>query len=315
MKRKDHFLHKHGYGFLFRDPEYMKRLIRDFVDRDFFNQLDFSDCEPLLEKTYLTDEYREFAEDLVFKIRLRGKVAYVYILVEFQSTPDKFISVRILNYLSLFYLDFIKEFKQANDRLPESLPPVLPLMLYNGEDPWNVPDNVRDLIQYNEFLQPFYPDFKYFKIIAREYSTKQLREIGSIVSSVFLVERFGKDELSRISESLKDVLAKEDLRVLSIFVVWLRHLLLNKRLDESAFYEALSIRNKKETKSMLVDTIHTWGEEIRREAERKGKKDGKKEGIKEQALKTAKNLLALNNMTIEQIAGVTGLRLEEVKKL
>ncbi len=84
-----------------------------------------------------------------------------------------------------------------------------------------------------------------------------MREIGSIVSSVFLVERFGKEELEKISESLKDVLEKEDLHVLRLFVVWLKHLLLNERLDEEALREAMNIRNKKETKSMLVDTIHT----------------------------------------------------------
>ncbi len=36
------------------------------------------------------------------------------------------------------------------------------------------------------------------------------------------------------------------------------------RLDERAYIEAMNIRNKKETQSMLVETIHTWGEELRR---------------------------------------------------
>lgn len=54
---------------------------------------------------------------------------------------------------------------------------------------------------------------------------------------------------------------------------------------------------------MLVDTIHTWGQELRREGEKKN------------ALKTAKKLLALNNLSVEQIAEITELKLEEVRKL
>ncbi len=303
MMTKDHFIHKHGYGFLFRDPEYMKRLIRDFVDKDFYNQLDFRDCEPLLEKSYLTDEYKEFAEDLVFKIKLRGRAAYIYILVEFQSTPDRFISLRILNYLTLFYLDYIKEYKQTNKCFPEKLPPVLPLLLYNGEDPWNVPDNVKDLIEDNEFLKPFYPDFRYFKIIERDIPIEELKKIGTVVSSVFMVERFGKEELSVISESLKDVLEKEDIHVLRLFVVWLKHLLLNKRLDERALYEAMNIRNKMETTSMLVNTIQTWGQEI------------KETGIEEASMTIAEKMLKkdLNWNIIVETTGVTQERYEQWK--
>ncbi len=205
-KTKDHFIHKHGYGFLFKNPEYMKRLIKDFVDEDFYRQLDFKNCEPLIEKTYITEEYKEFSEDLIYRIKLRGRDAYIFILVEFQSEPDRFISVRILNYVSLFYLDHIKEFKAANGHIPEFLPPVLPILLYNGNKPWNSPLNVKDVIEDHEFLRQFYPDFTYFKIIERDFSTDELRKIGTAVSSVFLVERFGKEELGKISESLKDVL-------------------------------------------------------------------------------------------------------------
>lgn len=314
-KIKDHFIHKHGYGFLFKDPEYMKRLIRDFVDKNFYNQLDFKNCEPLIEKTYITEEYREFSEDLVYKIKLRGKDAYIFILVEFQSEPDKFISVRILNYVTLFYLDYIKEYKAANERVPDLLPPVLPILMYNGNKPWNYPFNVKDVIEDDEFLRRFYPDFSYFKIIARDFSIEDLKQIGSIVSSIFLVERFGKEELDEISENLKDVLETEDLHVLKLFVVWMKHLLFNKRLDERAYIEAMNIRNKKETKSMLVETIHKWRQELENIGMKKGEKVGIKKGERRNAVKTAEKLLALNTLTIEQIANSTGLHPEEVIQL
>jgi predicted transposase YdaD len=94
---------------------------------------------------------------------------------------------------------------------------------------------------------------------------------------------------------------------------------LNRRLDEQALREAMNIRNKKETKSMLVDTIHTWSEELRSEGEKigekRGEKIGEKRGEKKNALKTAKKLLGLNSLSVEQIADITELSLEEVRKM
>ncbi len=88
-------------------------------------------------------------------------------------------------------------------------------------------------------------------------------------------------------------------------------MILIKRLEERAFYEAMNIKNKMETKSMLVETIHKWGEEIRNE----GKTLWFKKGEREKAIKTAKKLLAMNHLTIEQIADATELSMEEVSEL
>ncbi len=58
---------------------------------------------------------------------------------------------------------------------------------------------------------------------------------------------------------------------------------------------------------MLVNTIRSWGEEL--------KSEGEKIGEKKRALKTAQNLLNLNNLTVEQIATATELSLDEVRKI
>ena len=54
--RKTRFVHKHGYSFLFRNPVYMQRLLRDFVNKDLADSIDFKTATVLTEKSYVTEE-------------------------------------------------------------------------------------------------------------------------------------------------------------------------------------------------------------------------------------------------------------------
>ena len=69
------------------------------------------------------------------------------------------------------------------------------------------------------------------------------------------------------------------------------------------------VKNLKEKESCRTNYM-TWEMESRRL-----KAEGRKEGIHEKAIESARNLLAMNILTPEQIAQATGLSLEEVLSL
>jgi len=56
-----------------------------------------------------------------------------YLLLEFQSSVDRLMAVRLLTYVGLLYQDLA-----AAGEIPHGgkLPPVLPIVLYNGQAPW-----------------------------------------------------------------------------------------------------------------------------------------------------------------------------------
>ena len=66
---------------------------------------------------------------------MRGKVElWVYIVLEFQSEPDPWMAVRIMQYVSLLAEQLVKE--RVHNDLPDGcLPPILPIVLYNGKEP------------------------------------------------------------------------------------------------------------------------------------------------------------------------------------
>jgi hypothetical protein len=76
-------------------------------------------------------------------VRFRGHWLYLYLLLEFQSRVDPYMAVRLLTYLGLLYQDLIK---QGALTAEGRLPPVLPVVLYNGRPRWRAATEVLDLI-------------------------------------------------------------------------------------------------------------------------------------------------------------------------
>ncbi len=130
---KKHNTHDSGYKNLFSNSELVRQLLTSFVNEEWINNIEFSTLERI-DKSFVSDEFIERESDFIYKAKFAGKDIYIFILIEFQSTVDRFMSLRMLHYIIELYEDFVK-----NHRL-KNLPAVFPVMLYNGEKMWRAPD-------------------------------------------------------------------------------------------------------------------------------------------------------------------------------
>ncbi len=89
-------------------------------------------------------------------------------------------------------------------------------------------------------------------------------------------------------------------------------MLLNERLDVCAYFEAMNIKNRKEVKSMLVETIHNWAKDLRNEGIEKGIEEGKEKGKTEDALKMIE--MGMNNSDIRKITDLSLKKINELRK-
>jgi putative YhgA-like transposase len=130
--------HDPGYKSLFSHPTMVEELLRGFVRESWIDRLDFSTLETV-GKSFVSEDLRERHSDLIWRLRLRDdgdRWIYLYLLLEFQSTSDPFMAVRLLTYVGLLLEDIIrKEGLKPGDRLPA----VLPLVLHNGKSRWRAP--------------------------------------------------------------------------------------------------------------------------------------------------------------------------------
>ncbi|MBD3317096.1 MAG: hypothetical protein GF344_15015, partial [Chitinivibrionales bacterium] len=175
------------YKKLFSNPVLVRELFTGFVKEDFVRDLDFSTLKRL-DKSFVNDEYRERESDILYEVRYRGKRAYIYLLIEFQSRVERCMALRILSYVTQFYLVLME-----GKRAPKLLPPVFPLVLYNGEEKWTAPVSFRALVE-PSIPADYIPAFRYYKIAENEYSKRELVKIRNAVSALFYIENSTPEE-------------------------------------------------------------------------------------------------------------------------
>lgn len=124
--------HDNGYKLLFSHAPMVEDLLRGFVKEEWVERLDFSTLERM-GGSYVSDNLRDREDDIIWRVRWGESWLYVYLLLEFQSTVDWHMAVRIMAYVALMYQDLIRT-KRVGTR--EKLPPVLPVVLYNGNSRW-----------------------------------------------------------------------------------------------------------------------------------------------------------------------------------
>ncbi|WP_217127137.1 Rpn family recombination-promoting nuclease/putative transposase, partial [Hydrogenophilus thiooxidans] len=111
--------HDTGYKLLFAHPEMVRDLLIGFVPEPWVQTLDFSTLERI-NASYVSDKGDVRHEDMVWKVRFENHWLYVYLLLEFQAQPDRWMALRMLVYLGLLYQDLVRR----NELTPEGkLPP------------------------------------------------------------------------------------------------------------------------------------------------------------------------------------------------
>ena len=76
--------------------------MRSFVHEDFVHELDFTSLKKLNTKFVPVSEQSRRA-DVIYEVKSRGQSAYIYLFLEFQSTVDRFMSMRMARYMFEFY--------------------------------------------------------------------------------------------------------------------------------------------------------------------------------------------------------------------
>ncbi len=305
--------HDHSYKLLFSHPEMVKDLLTGFVKEEWVNQLDYSTLEKV-SSTYVADELRDREGDVIWRVRWGESWLYVYLLLEFQSTVDRYMAVRVMSYLGLLYQDLIR---QKNLTPSGKLPPVLPVVLYNGEKRWKAAQNVRQLIEVIPGgLEQYRPALQYLLLDegAIVNSPAWPGDARNLVAGLFRLEH-NRDEqdmlnvLGRLVEWLK---APEQTSLRRAFVIWIRRVLLPDRMPGMELPEFNSLQDLHEVHDMLSERIKKWPDRWLEEGRQEGRQEGIHEGRLEAKRSIARKLVVSTAMDDQMIAEISELPVAEV---
>ncbi|MGF1546408.1 MAG: Rpn family recombination-promoting nuclease/putative transposase, partial [Thiotrichales bacterium] len=164
--------HDTGYKELFSHPEFVQQLIEGFAPAEIAGMMDFATLT-LHSGNYITPLFEEKFEDLVWSVEVQWggerHQVYLYLLLEFQSSIDQTMPIRLLHYVACFY-DHLLKTKAANTAA--GLPPVFPVVLYNGAQRWSARRDIYEMVKPEppEFLRPYQPHLSYYLIDEGAYS-------------------------------------------------------------------------------------------------------------------------------------------------
>ncbi|MCE9681677.1 Rpn family recombination-promoting nuclease/putative transposase, partial [Halomonas alkalisoli] len=235
--------HDTGYKELFSYPEFVQQLIEGFAPAEIAELMDFSSLTNH-SGNYITPLFEEKFEDVVWSVEITWngitQRVFLYILLEFQSTVDGTMPIRLMHYVACFYDHLLKTRVTTPGK---GLPPVLPIVLYNGSERWSARQDVYDMVQPEppSFLRIYQPHLRYYLIDEGRYTDDELAERRTPLSGIFSIENAASswEALQQAVDRIVAILQADPLkaRIDPVITRWLkRHL---KRLGAGVNLERL----------------------------------------------------------------------------
>ena len=211
----------------------VRDLLRGFAARGWSTELDLDSLTPL-PASYVSHDLRQRHGDLVWRVRFKDdRWLYVVLLLESHSAVDRSMAVRMLTYTALLYQRLIAE---GVLRECSGLPPVLPVVIYNGRRPWKAPVDVAELIASGRgaALARYQPSQRFFLVDEARVGGRDLPS-GNLVSALIALET-NRDRVRApaLLGALIDLLRKQDDEELTAaFGEWAAQVLLPRRFRGS----------------------------------------------------------------------------------
>jgi predicted transposase YdaD len=267
--------HDHSYKLLFSHAELVTDLIRGFVREEWVQEVDFSSLERV-EASFVTQEFLERESDIIWRARWGGeRWLYVYLLIEFQSRIDPWMALRVLVYMGLLWQSLARD----GELTPSGrLPPVLPLVLYNGDRAWSAAVDLAELIEeIPGGLEHYRPRFRYCLLDEGRIADEELAPLRNLAAALFRLEKSREPAtIQQVLTSLIEWLQRpEQSSLRQAFAAWVIKVL-SSRLPG---VEIPQLADLTEVKSMLAERVEEWTRQWKQEGLKEGREKGRQEGL------------------------------------
>ncbi|MFD2116963.1 Rpn family recombination-promoting nuclease/putative transposase [Paenibacillus yanchengensis] len=128
-----HPRHDTSYRFLLSSKKLFVDLLRSFVKRGWVQEVNEEQVEEI-PHTFVLQDFKRQEADLVYRVKLQGQDVIFYLLLELQSSVDYRMPYRLLLYqVEIWRYLLQNEATLIANRKSFRLPPIVPIVLYNGK--------------------------------------------------------------------------------------------------------------------------------------------------------------------------------------
>ena len=260
---------------VFSQPRAFRDFIEGFVDVDNALQLDWTTMKQVA--TRHTDErLKQLENDMIWEVGALGDPGRLtYLMVEFQSQPDRTMALRMWNYFGQLHATLAKrDDRQQGDKLPW----VLPMVLYNGERGWKEASDFAKLVEDapTGWEGPD-PQPRLHHWVVDVFRGPVLdRSRLNVADALFRLHRVESlDEAKGEVQWLKQWLSGQEWQSLRrALIAWIIKVLVPWRFPEASVADVRDLTEWDELEAAMT----TWGEKLRNEGRTKWRAEGRAEG-------------------------------------
>jgi predicted transposase YdaD len=278
--------HDSGYKLLFTHPRMVEHLLRGYLREDWVERLDFSSLEKV-GASFMSDDLRERHSDLIWRVRYRGEEGAVdlYLLIELQSNPYRFMPVRVAGYVALLLEELVRRKRLAPGR---RLPPVLAIVLYRGARRWHGPRDLFDLFAPGPMsMAQHLPRLEYLLLEESHLRFDDLEESRNLAAVLFRLETVrSPDEIKHLASLVAAWVPCGEVELRRAFAVWLLHVL-RRHFQGCIIPEITDL----EGFPVLDANLRKWKREFKAEALQEGLQKGLQKGERQGALRALREVL------------------------
>ena len=295
-------VHDKLFKSVFSSPAEAESFFRQYLPEKIVQKIRWETLAPM-DKKYVEEIFVETESDLLFRVLLdTGQAAYLYILFEHQSTPNKWMPFKLLKYdCRILDLSFKLHPKQ------EKLPPVIPVVLYQGEKSWEHSVQLLDLFHEAETFGEYLPRLAFKLLDQSQFGEQEFK--GTLIARIaqLLLWAAYHGDVRRVLQLLGPLLAmipeSGGLNFLRLFLLYFLQTHDNISLEEIKKGMGATATAKAEKPFISI------ADQLKLEGKLEGRQEGKLEG----KLETAQNLIA-NGASLELVLKSTGLSMEQLKE-
>lgn len=282
--------HDHSYKQLFSHRELVRDLLTGFVREEWVRQADLGSLETV-KGSFVTDDFREREDDIIWRVRWGTDWLYVYLLIEFQSRTDRFMAVRIANYVTLLYQDLIAQRQYTPGG---RLPPVLPIVLYNGEPRWGAACDLSELVEsVPGGLESYRPRLRYLlldegAIVSEPGFAPELRNLAA---ALFQLEH-ARDEATWLGLYQRLVAVLDSAALDNLKRAFGRWIYKSYVLKKRPGITLPDINDFNEVHTVLQERVEQWNQQLVEKGRLMGREEGREEGRLEGESRVLARLLA-----------------------
>jgi predicted transposase YdaD len=149
------------FRYTFGQPEHAAPLLRSLLPAPLAAAIDWRTLA-LRSGAYVDKRLRQQFSDLLFTVRLAGRLALLWVVFDHKSRNDPWAVLQLLGY----ELGIWKQLLRQNPR-PAKLPPILPVVVHHGPDGWTAATQLAELIDLDGLPPDVAPTLALMQFVAR----------------------------------------------------------------------------------------------------------------------------------------------------